>query len=158
MILTKSTSGIGISELGWNIPALKGTLNELLLFTRMLMTLNDLQIYQLSRELCSLVWDLYDKLSWQDKKVMGDQWLTSTDSVGANIAEGFGRFHYKDKNKFNYNARGSLLEAFKHWTELMYERKKISKEAYDQLQSKFSLLHIKLNAYIASTNKQVMSN
>ena len=31
-------------------------------------------------------------------------------SVSANIAEGFGRFHYKDKIKFYLQARGSLLE------------------------------------------------
>ncbi len=31
-------------------------------------------------------------------------------SVSANIAEGFGRFHFKDKIKFYLQARGSLLE------------------------------------------------
>jgi len=31
-------------------------------------------------------------------------------SVTANIAEGFGRYHYKDKEKFYYQARGSLTE------------------------------------------------
>ncbi len=31
-------------------------------------------------------------------------------SVTSNIAEGFSRFYYKDKNRFYYNARGSLSE------------------------------------------------
>jgi len=31
-------------------------------------------------------------------------------SITANIAEAFGRYHYSDKNKFYYNARGSLEE------------------------------------------------
>jgi four helix bundle protein len=158
MVLTTVTSTIGTRELEWNNSAVQGMVSELLLFTCILMELCDLQIYKLSRELSVLVWHLYEKLSWQDKKVMGDQWLTSTDSVGANIAEGFGRFHYRDKNKFNYNARGSLLEAAKHWTELLCERNKIPQEAYEQLQSKFNLLHIKLNAYISSTKIQIDGN
>lgn len=35
-------------------------------------------------------------------------------SVPANIAEGFGRYHYMDKAKFYINARGSLLELKSH--------------------------------------------
>lgn len=31
-------------------------------------------------------------------------------SIVANIAEGFGRYHYKDKIKFYYNSRGSVAE------------------------------------------------
>jgi four helix bundle protein len=39
-----------------------------------------------------------------------DQIRRASTSVGANIAEGFGRFHYKEKIKFYYNARGSICE------------------------------------------------
>jgi four helix bundle protein len=35
-------------------------------------------------------------------------------SVPANIAEGFGRFHFMDKAKFFLNARGSLYELKSH--------------------------------------------
>lgn len=35
-------------------------------------------------------------------------------SVPANIAEGFGRFHFMDKAKFYLNARGSLYELKSH--------------------------------------------
>lgn len=31
-------------------------------------------------------------------------------SITANIAEGFARYHFKDKAKFYYNARGSIAE------------------------------------------------
>ncbi len=74
------------------------------------MELENLEVYKISREISELAWKEYEQLDWQDKKVMGDQWISALDSIGANIAEGFGRFHYLDKNKFNYNARGSLLE------------------------------------------------
>ena len=64
-------------------------------------------------------------MDWKLQKIIGDQWITSIDSVGSNIAEGYGRFHYLDKIKFYYNARGSLLES-KHWLDRLYERRIIT--------------------------------
>ena len=117
------------------------------------MDLNDLEVYRLAREISRDSWAIYDKFNWQIKKIMGDQFITSIDSVGSNIAEGFGRFHYLDRNKFNYNARGSLVEVL-HWAGLLYERKKIDKESYNNLNQKIKKLSVKLNNYIASTRKQ----
>lgn len=88
---------------------------------------------------------------------MGDHWITSTDSVGANIAEGYGRFHYLDRIKFYYNSRGSLLES-KHWTILMYNRKKISTEEYTLLINKLDSLHKQLNIYIKCCYQTKKSN
>ncbi len=118
------------------------------------MELEDLEIYKLAREIGKDAWEIYNKLSWQDKKIFGDQFITATDSVGANIAEGFGRFHFLDKNKFNYNSRGSLLESA-YWLNLLSEREKVTKETANILQNKISKLHLKLNNYINSTKQQV---
>jgi hypothetical protein len=59
-----------------------------------------------------------------------DQFVDSVDSIVANIAEGFGRFHYRDNMRFYYYSRGSLLEA-KHWIKLLYQRGLITKETAD---------------------------
>jgi len=75
------------------------------------LSLDKLEVYKLARELSRITWGIYQELDWQDKKSQGDQFLSATDSVGANIAEGFGRFHFLDKVKFYFNARGSLLES-----------------------------------------------
>lgn len=40
--------------------------------------------------------------------------LRAARSVTANIAEGYGRFHYLDNAKFCSNARGSLFEVMDH--------------------------------------------
>ncbi len=45
---------------------------------------------------------------------MGDQLLRAARSVTANIAEGYGRFHYLDNSKFCSNARGSCCEVLDH--------------------------------------------
>ena len=117
------------------------------------MDIHDLEIYRLAREISEESWKIYKGLDWQLKKVIGDQYISAVDSVGANIAEGFGRFHYSDKNKFNYNARGSLFEAL-HWLELLMERDIVSIESGDKLKDKFKKLGVKLNNYITATSRQ----
>jgi len=45
---------------------------------------------------------------------LGDQLLRAARSTTANIAEGYGRFHYLDNAKFYSNARGSCWEVLDH--------------------------------------------
>lgn len=111
--------------------------------------LKDLDVYKLSRERSRLVWEKYESMSWQLKKVLGDQWMESTDSIGANIAEGYGRYHYLDKTKFYFNARGSLLES-QHWSELAFERQLIDEVLFQRLTALADDVLPKLNALIKS--------
>ena len=55
--------------------------------------LDNLDVYKLARDYSRSGWEIYEKLDWQQRKVIGDQAVRSIDSVGANIAEGYGRFH-----------------------------------------------------------------
>lgn len=115
--------------------------------------LRDLEIYKLSRELSAKGWEIYENMDWQTRKIMGDQFIAATDSIGANVAEGYGRFHYLDKIKFFYNARGSFIEASEHWLELLKERGKVNKATYDLYKQKAERLSIKLQNHISSTYK-----
>lgn len=45
---------------------------------------------------------------------MGDQLLRAARSATANIAEGYGRFHFLDNAKFCSNSRGSCWEVLDH--------------------------------------------
>jgi four helix bundle protein len=93
-------------------------------------------------------------MKYEEKKIIGDQFITSTDSVGANIAEGYGRFHFLDKVKFYYNSRGSLMESFEHWLNLMKERKMISDIEHEEFYSIAKDLQIKLNNLITQTKDE----
>lgn len=115
--------------------------------------LKDLEVYQLARELSRVGWEIYDFLKWQIKKIIGNQFIEATDSVGANITEGYGRFHYLDKIKFYYNARASLSECSEHWLELLKERKQLDDKKYKEFKSIAQKLTIKLNNFIGSTYK-----
>jgi four helix bundle protein len=100
-------------------------------------------------ELSRDCWVIYNRFTWQDKKIIGDQFITAVDSAGANIAEGYGRFHYLDRIKFYYNSRGSLFET-RHWLLLLRMRSKISSEEFESLMKKANDLHRELNVYIKS--------
>lgn len=113
--------------------------------------LKDLEVYRLARELSKIAWEIYRNLDWQDKKIMGNQFIESVDSVGANIAEGYSRFHYLDKIKFYYNSRASLAECNDHWLELLTERKKVENGRYEKFKTDSNKLLIKLNNFITST-------
>ena len=115
--------------------------------------LKDLEVYQLSRQLSKIGWEIYEIFDWETKKIVGFQFIESTDSVGANIAEGYKRFHYLDKIKFFYNARASLSEANDHWIELLLERNKTTKEKYLKYKEITKILSIKLSNFISAVYK-----
>ncbi len=114
--------------------------------------LGDLLVYRKAIELSDLAWKIYEEMDWADKKITGDQFIRSTDSFGANIAEGYGRYHYLDRIKFYYIARASLNEA-KHWIFLLYRRNKISEETYNRFLSRAEQGNYQLNIIINTTYK-----
>jgi four helix bundle protein len=86
--------------------------------------LKNLEVYQSSRQLSTMAWKIFYRLNYEDKKHIGDQFLRSVDSIGANIAEGYGRFHYLDNVRFYYNARASISKlSFIGWNYYWKERK-----------------------------------
>jgi four helix bundle protein len=115
-------------------------------------SLEQIKVYQLSCEYGDKCWEIYRNFDWQIKKIFGDQWITSVDSVGANIAEGYGRYHYLDKIKFYYNSRGSLFES-KHWLDLIFKRNFINQEEYLFIVKKYKLIQFCLNQLISSVYK-----
>lgn len=114
--------------------------------------LEDLLVYKKSVELADLGWDIYKDLNWKQKKIIGDQFITSTDSIPANLAEGYDRYHFLDRIKFYYNARGYLLEA-KHWSATMAKREIGNKERLKEYTDLISTLPKLLNNFISSTYK-----
>jgi four helix bundle protein len=113
------------------------------------LNLNDLKIYQIALELSKIAWTIYKNLAIDERIILGQQFVRSIDSIGANIAEGYGRYHYMDKIRFYHNARASLLESL-HWLELLRTRNLITENDGKKLKDLLDDLHIKLNAYIKS--------
>ena len=71
----------------------------------------------------------------------------------ANIAEGYGRYHYLDKLRFFYIARGSLAETISHLitcSDLNY----ISELRFHELHDLAQEAHRTLNGYISYVRRQ----
>ena len=113
--------------------------------------LSKLEVYQLSRQLSDLSWDVFQKLTWHQQKIIGVQFIESIDSIGANIAEGYGRYHAADRIKFYYNSRASMSEAIEHWLALLLKRKLISDKEHDPIKLCSAKLSLKLNNFIKIT-------
>ena len=115
--------------------------------------LKGLEVYKLAGELSGIGRRVYESLNWQDKKIMGGRFIEAPDAAGANIAGGYGRFHYLDKIKFYYNSRASLLESCQHWLELLRERNKIKKDNFKKIKDIQEKFLIKLNNFITLIHK-----
>ena len=77
-------------------------------------TFEDLRVLKSAEEIADSVWKIV--VQWDEfaKDVVGKQISRSADSIGANIAESFGRFNFGEKLQFLYYSRGSLFET-KYW-------------------------------------------
>src|SRR3990167_1020182 len=75
----------------------------------------DLIAYQKAKEnsIKLLLYYKSQKLGWTEKFLIM-QLLRAMSSIGANIAEGYGRHHQKDYRRFLGIARGSCFEV-EHW-------------------------------------------
>jgi four helix bundle protein len=80
-----------------------------------LRTFEDLQCWKECRDLRLFVArEVFPVLPKDERFRLGDQLLRAARSMTANIAEGYGRFHYLDNAKFCSNARGSCWETLDH--------------------------------------------
>ncbi len=74
----------------------------------------DLTVWRLGKELAVRMHGLTEAFPRSEAYGLTNQIRRAAVSVPANIAEGFGRFHFPDKIKFFLNARGSLNELKSH--------------------------------------------
>ncbi|MEA3447800.1 MAG: four helix bundle protein [Bacteroidota bacterium] len=113
------------------------------------MKLEDLNVYQISMKYSEEIYTLVSTWDYFSKDTIGKQLVRASDSISANISEGFGRYHYKDHKRFLYFSRGSLFEA-KTWLTKANNRKLINNEKYKQLIAICDDLGVRLNNYIIS--------
>ncbi len=75
----------------------------------------DLECWQACRRLrIFIAKTVVPTLPKEERYGLASQILRSARSTTANIAEGYGRFHYLDNAKFCSNARGSCYETLDH--------------------------------------------
>jgi four helix bundle protein len=93
----------------------------------------------------------------EEKFGLIDQIRRSSKSVGANIAEGSGRFYYMDNVRFCYQARGSLDETINHLKVALDLVGYCPAELYKKLRAQAEEIRRLLNGYIGWLKTQKKS-
>jgi four helix bundle protein len=114
----------------------------------------DLEIWKEANLLCIEIYTLTEQFPKRETYGIIDQLRRASSSIGANIAEGFGRFHYKDKIKFYYNSRGSLCEV-QNFLFLSKDLGYADKEVARELFMKYENLSKRINKFIGSVQKKM---
>lgn len=97
--------------------------------------------------------EVLPKLPKTERYELYSQILRASRSATANIAEGWGRYHYKENIKFLLNARGSVAEILDHSLEA-HSWNYISEETLMEIRDKTDSSIRLLNGYIRYLRKQ----
>lgn len=113
----------------------------------MSMNLDRLPIFVAAEKVCDDVWQEVANWSRYDREVMGSQLIRAADSIGANITESHGRFHFAEKINFLYYSRGSLTETI-FWLRRCQQRALLKADQATHLHQSLDQLAKEINAYI----------
>ena len=113
------------------------------------MDIDDFEIYQEAMRIGDAIWNEVAHWDYFSRDTVGKQLVRCTDSIAANIAEGYGRFHFAENKSFCRYARGSLQESITFLTKAQ-NRNLIQPESATTLINDLIILRKRLNAYIRS--------
>lgn len=120
-------------------------------------TLEKLEVYQLAESFSDKVWAIVVDWDYFKKDTIGKQLTRAADSISANIAEGYGRFYYKESKQFYFYSRGSLQET-KSWLSKCQRRKIIEENVAHELLAEADKILLMLNAFIKFISKSPKFN
>jgi four helix bundle protein len=113
----------------------------------------DLESWKLSRLLRKEIAILVLSFPAEEKYRLTDQLIRASRSVTANIAEGYGRFHYQENIQYCRHSRGSLNELIDHLI-CAFDCKYISENELNLYKEKIAHIIRILNGYIAYLKKR----
>ncbi len=115
--------------------------------------LEDLRILKTAEGIADAVWKRVVQWEQFAKDVVGKQMTRAVDSVGANIAESYGRFNFGEKLQFLYYSRGSLFEA-KFWLNRALARELMKADEVKAYATRLSDVARQLNTFANSLKSQ----
>jgi four helix bundle protein len=93
-----------------------------------------LEAWQVPHELVLAIYTVIKKFPKEERFGVIDQLRRAVSSITANIAEGWGRYHFADRIKFYYQARGSCCEV-QNFLILSKDLGYLDKSEFDKLNS-----------------------
>ena len=116
-------------------------------------TIEDLEVLKSAEELGDAVWKQVTTWKPFERDTVGKQLTRAADSIGANIAEAYGRYHYGEKLQFLYYARGSLFET-KYWLNRVESRQLMPRQDTQNYIKQIGTLARQLNGFLAHIKRQ----
>jgi len=117
----------------------------------------DLECFKFCKELRLEVAYLVKTFPVSEQYRLTDQMIRCSRSITNNIAEGYGRFHFKENIQFCRVSRGSLYELLDH-LQIALENQYIDITKLSILESKIVTCLKLMNGYINYLNSKVNSN
>ena len=108
----------------------------------------ELEVYKVCRDFRKEVSLLYKKFPKAEIFLLTAQLKDASRSVTANIAEGFGRYHYQENIQFCRQSRGSLMETLEHLI-TAFDETYITEAELNFMKEKYDHCLKLLNGYIA---------
>jgi four helix bundle protein len=117
----------------------------------------ELDIWKNSRALKNELFDVVKTFPPCEKFRLADQIIRSARSINSNIAEGHGRFTYKDQIHFCIQARGSLSETSNHLFDAL-DCNYISKNKFEDFSEKIEIIRRLLSGYISFMRSKIQND
>lgn len=117
----------------------------------------ELEVWKECRQLKIYISKLSKTFPLDEKHKLTDQIIRSSRSVAANIAEGFGRFHFQENIQYCRQARGSLFETLEH-IYTAFDENYVDDKVVSEFKGLFEKCLKLLNGYIAYLLKAKMGN
>lgn len=111
--------------------------------------IEDLEVWQEARKLCQGIYVITAHFPYSEKYNLTKHLQENARGVPSNIAEGFGRYFYKDSLRFYGITKGCLGE-MKSDIYLAFDVKYFNKEILDKFVNQINLVERKLNGLIAN--------
>lgn len=121
----------------------------------MIKSFTDLDAWKEGHKLVEIVYEITAKYPNEEKYNLISQSRRAVVSVTNNLAEGFGRFHYRDRLIFYYNARGSLLEVQNCLLAARDTHVLKSSHDFQRAWDQSEICYQKVNGFISSTTKRI---
>jgi len=113
----------------------------------------ELETWKQASKIRVFISDLTKKFPSEERFRLTDQLIRCSRSIGNNIAEGHGRFHYQDNVRFCIIARGTLSETLDHLIVALDENY-INSDTLKLFEAEYDYCLKLLNGYIQFINRK----
>jgi len=113
----------------------------------------DLDVWKKGHKLVLEIYKITKDFPKEEKFGIIDQLRRAASSITANVAEGFERYHFNDKIKFYYQARGSVAEV-QNFLLLSKDLGYINTDVREELIQKTNEIRQLINGLIRAIEKQ----